>query len=169
MAVVGEVPGLQLEVSAFQLARRGLDLCHLLARRLHIGIEELVEEVIDIICRLSHPLLQHIVGEGLVAQQLCVLAAQVYELLYNRLIAEFASANAERVLGHIHLAAQLAIVGVGHEGTVGRGVEGEEPTFFAVLFGSESGSIAGGVGQAGEVGLVGDMELVGVGGFQVVL
>ena len=169
MAVVGEIPGLELEVVAFALACLGLYLLQFLACRLHVGVQQLVQQVVDVGGALCHALLEHEVGIGLVAQQLSALLPQVDYAMHDLLVVLLVGLDADGILGHVHLAAQLAVVGVGDEGSVAGSVEGEQPSFLAVFAGSECSGLARGFGQSCDVGLVGQVELVGVGFLQVVL
>ena len=77
--------------------------------------------------------------------------------------------GAERAMGHEDLLAKVAAVGVHHEGTVARGVEGDDPALLALLAGSRGSSLAHGLGQSAEVGLVAEVELEGLGGLAQVL
>ena len=89
-----------------------------------------------------------------------------------------------RVAGHVELLAQFALGRIGHERRIRRIVESEEPAFpcFSIpafrfdlrpfslcLFPCQCRSLAGGVGQSVQLGLVGDVEREGFVLFQQVL
>ena len=103
-------------------------------------------------------MLEHVVGIGSVAQQLGNLAAQVDEPLAYFEVVFRVVVDAHLVLGHIHLPAQLTLGAVGHERTVAGLVEGEHPSLQVALLGVLGGSLAGGLGQSVELGLVGNVK-----------
>ena len=116
--IEGKIPGFQI---------LSTQLIHLLDGRRLIGSHQLVEQAIDAAHILRHAAAQHIVGIGLVAEQLCNLAAQVDQALANLNIVVLVVVDALRVVGHIHLAAQFALRAVGHKGRIAGSIEGENP------------------------------------------
>ena len=119
-----------------------------------VGLDEVVEQAIDVLGRGGHAIFHHVVSVGLVAQELGQFAPQVDQPLADVEVALLAL-GAERAVGHEDLLAKVAAVGVHHEGTVARGVEGDDPALLALLAGSRGSSLAHGLGQSAEVGLVG--------------
>ena len=77
--------------------------------------------------------------------------------------------NALGVARHIHLLAQFTLGTVGDEWGVARIVECENPTLFASFLCRLSGSLAGGLRQAIELCLIGDVQFVGLVFLQEVL
>ena len=56
-----------MEVGAFQLLCQGLDIGDLLLRRGLIGVDEVVEELVDVLHIRRHAVLEDIVGIGVIA------------------------------------------------------------------------------------------------------
>ena len=81
-----------------------------------IGIDEIVQQPVYIAGVRRHATLQHVVGIGLVSQQLGYLAAQVDEPLADVQVVLAVIVGTDGIACHIHLAAQLPLGGVGHEG-----------------------------------------------------
>ena len=77
--------------------------------------------------------------------------------------------GAERVVGHVHLLAQIGPPAPLHEGAVAGGLQGEDPSRQPAVFGLLACAGPACLGQSGEVGLVGDVQLVVVGVLQFVL
>ena len=118
---------------------------------------------------LRTTLLEDEVGEGPVAQDVGQPATQIDDARHQGQVAVGIVVGAEGHVGHIHLPAQLALVGIGHEGAVAGSLEGEEPALFALFLGSQSSGLNLAFGETAQVGLVGQVELEGVGLLQHVL
>ena len=169
MGIIGEVPRLKLEVIAFELACFFTNSLHLLFSGRLVGINEVVEKLIDILHAARHAVFHHIVGKGVVAQELCLLTPVVDESAADVAVVVLVAMGAERVAGHIQLSSQLAVVGVRHKRRVAGIVECEQPAFFALFLGSVGGSLHGRVGKSGQVVLVSDEQCEGLGILQQVL
>ena len=156
--VVGGVPRHHVEVVALHLPCLGAQFVALLYCRRLVGIYKLIEQVIDILGVARHALLQHIVGIGLEAQELCHLAAQVDQSLAYLEVVSLVLVCALGVARHIQLLAQRAVLGILHEGTVGRAVEGDNPSLLATLLSRLARRLYLGVGQSVEVFLVGYVQ-----------
>ena len=154
MAIESHVPRLDILFSACHSLQ--LQLLFLCCRT--VGIDEVVEQSVDALHIARHTILQHIVGIGLEAQQLCYLPAQVHQSLANLQVVVLVLMNTLRIIRHIHLAAQFTLRAVGHKGRIRRRVEREHPTFQSALAGLHSGSLTCRVGQSVELCLVGDMQ-----------
>ena len=83
-----------------------------------VGGDEVVEELVDVADIAGHTVLHHVVGIGLMAQELCQFATQIDEPLTDLQVVLRIVVDALRILGHIHLPAQVATGAVGHEGRV---------------------------------------------------
>ena len=66
------------------------------------------------------------------------------------------------VLGHIHLATKFATGAIGHEGRIRGEVEREHPTLLALCLSLGGSSLASRIGQSVEIGLVCDMQGIGL-------
>ena len=106
-------------------------------------------------------MLEHVVGIGVEAQQLCQLASQVDESLAYLEVVGIVVVYALGIASHIHLLAELALCRVSHEGREDRKVEGEDPSFLLLFLGILLGCSNGSLGQSVELSLVGDMQLEG--------
>ena len=85
---------------------------------------------------------------------MCHLAAQVYYALAYLKVVLCIVLGADGVFSHIHLAAQLAVVGMAHERTVAGEVECEYPAVLPRLLGCLCRSLTCCVGQSAQVVLV---------------
>ena len=135
-----------------------MQLLHLLEGGRLVGIDEVVEQTIDAADVLRHATAQHIVGIGLVAQQLCYLATEVDEAPADLEVVVLVVVDALGVVGHVHLAAQLTLGAVGHEGRIAGCIEGEHPSLELALTGLLGSSVDGGLGQPVELGGICDVE-----------
>ena len=97
MGVVTEVPWLDVEVVALQLLGQGHDLGALLDGRGLVGLDEVVEQAIDVLGRGGHAIFHHVVSVGLVAQELGQFAPQVDQPLADVEVALLAL-GAERAM-----------------------------------------------------------------------
>ena len=158
MRIETEVPGFQLEILTLLFSGHLLDFCNLLNGRWLISINQVVEQFIHMTHVTSHPVLQYIVGIGLVAQQLSHLTAQIYEPLADIEIILRIVVDTLRVLGHIHLPTKLPLSAIGHKGRIAGKVECEHPTVEMLLFGSEGCSLARRLRQSVELSLVGNVQ-----------
>ena len=160
VGVVGDVPGLQLEVVALVAARHLLYLFHLVDGSGLVSLDEVIEQTIDIGGIGRHALHQHIVGIGIISQQLCHLAAQIDQPFAYLQIVLLVVVGTYGHVGHIHLTTQVAPVGIGHEGRIAGEVEREHPTLLVLLGSSLGGSLTLCVGQSAQLCFVGDVQLI---------
>ena len=123
-----------------------------------VGSDQIVEELIDAAHIAGHTVFQHIVGIGLVPQQLSQLTADVDQALADLKVVLRIVMDALRVLGHVHLPAQLATRAIGHEGGERGEVERKHPAVLTLFLRGLGSSLTGGVGQSVEIGLVGNMQ-----------
>ena len=147
LAVVGEVPVLQLKVGT-DAAGVG---AHLFELALGEGQRRSVQpgkECVDGCGCLGHCARERIGGIVGIAQQLGLLEAQLNYAAYDVAVVVAVAAVAAAVVGLPHLLAQAAVVGIGEEGTVGGCVECEEPPFKAARGGFLAGRCHYVVGQA---------------------
>ena len=114
-------------------------------------------------------MLEHIVGIGLVSQKIGQFAAYVDNASANIPVVLTVALHTHGVACHIHLPAQFAVVGIGHEGIVTGEVEGEYPTLKAAFLGSDGCRLACRVGQTVKVFLVNDVQGIGFVGLEQVL
>ena len=163
LAVVGEVPGAEFVVGAFGLAGQGGDFLQFATGGGEVGLQEVVEEVLDVGRVLCHAALEDEVGKGLVAEDVGQLTAQVDDARDEGQVVVVAFVGAEGHVGHVHLLAQLAVVGIGHEGAVTGALQCEDPSLESGLAGCLGCCIALALGQSGELRRVGDVEAEGVG------
>ena len=169
VGVVAEVPRLQDEIRPFALAGGGFHGLHLFAGGGEIGLQQVVEQLIDVLAVFRHALLQHEVGKRAASQQLCAFAPQVDDAFDDFRVVVFAPTGADGVFGHVHFFAQFPVVRVSHERVVARRVEREEPSFESLFLGGRGGGVECRFRQSGQVLFPREVELEGVGGFQVVL
>ena len=139
-------------------AEEFLNLCDFLLGGRLVGGDQVVEELIDATHIARHAVFQHIVGVGLVTQQLGQFTADVDQALADLKVVLRIIVDAHGVLGQVHLPAQLTTGTVSHEGGIRGEVEGEHPTVFALFLCGLGSSLTGCVGQSVEIGLVGDMQ-----------
>ena len=135
-----------------------LDGCILFEGGGLIGGNKFVEQLINIAHITSHTMLQHIIGITLMAEKLSQFATHIDEPLTDLKVVLGIVVDTLGILGHIHLPAQLATGAVGHERRVGREVEREDPAFESLFLGRHGSSLASGLGQTFEVGLIGNMQ-----------
>ena len=102
-------------------------------------------------------MLEHIVGIGVKAEQLCYLAAQIHDALADLEVVLWIVVSTLGVLCHIQLLAEVTLCGVGHERRVAGVVEGEDPAFHVFFFRVLCCCLHGGVGQSVELCFVGDV------------
>ena len=159
--IEAEVPRLEFEVLAFRLLCHLLNGSHLFHGRRLVSDDQVVEQFIDIAHIACHAMFQHVVGIGLVTQQLCQFATEVDQALTNVEVVLAIIVDTLRVLGHIHLTAQVALRGIGHEGRVRGEVEGEHPTLLVHLLGRQGCCLTGCRRQTVELRLIGDMKREG--------
>ena len=100
----------------------------------------------------------HVVGVCVVAQQLCHFASQIDEPTADVEVVFGVVVQADRVFRHIHLPAQLALRGIGHEGRVGGRVERENPAVLTLFPGRLRSSLTCRFGQSVELFLIGDVQ-----------
>ena len=81
-----------------------------------VGINQVVQQAIDAAGIRCHAALQHIVGIGLVAQQLGNFATQIDETLAYLKVIFAILVCTEGIACHVELLPQLALGRVGHEG-----------------------------------------------------
>ena len=94
------------------------NLFHLFFSGGHVGGDEIVEEFIDVADVASHTVLHHVVSVGLMAQELCQFTTQIDQALADLEVVLRIVVDALRILGHIHLLAQVATRAVSHKGRV---------------------------------------------------
>ena len=99
----------------------------------------------------GHTAFQHIVGIGLVPQQLSQFSTQVDESLTDLDIILGVIVDTLRILRHIELTAQFALGAIGHEREVTGEVEGEHPPFQIHLLRRQGSSLTGGIRQTVEL------------------
>ena len=130
--IVGEIPTLDGLVKA-QSGGEGLKFFHLLLRHRKRVLQQLVLEVIDVLLVFGHPFLQHVGSIGTVSEQLGDGVSQHEYLLDSALVVELAAESAGVVV-HVQLLAQLAVVGVGEHGKIGRHRQVEQPAILPLGF-----------------------------------
>ena len=156
-----EVPGLHLLFVTEILGKECFHLFHFFNSRRLVGVNQFVQQLIDIGCTSRHAMYHHVIGKRLIAKELCQLATQIDEPLTNLEVVLAVVMNTLRVLRHIHLLTKLAAGGISHERRHRRMVESEHPAFLLAFAGSKSSSLAGCLGKSVEVLFVGDMQLEG--------
>ena len=134
------------------------DLFHFLDGRRFVGVEQFVEQLIDIVGATSHPMLHHVVGKRFVAQKLRHFAPQIDEPLADFEVVFGVVVQTDRVFRHIHLPTQFALRGIGHKGRVRGRVERENPALLAVFLRRLCRCFASRFGQSVELVFVGDMQ-----------
>ena len=159
--VEAHVPGFHHEVISFNAFCQGCYLGNLLLGGRLVGIYQVVQQFVHIVDIACHAVLEHVVGIGVEAQQLCQLASQVDESLAYLEVVGIVVVYALGIAGHVHLLAELALCRVSHEGREDREVEGEDPSFLLLFLGILLGCSNGSLGQSVELSLVGDMQLEG--------
>ena len=162
MGIEREVPRLEGEVRALGFAGLVAHGVEFLDGGGLVGLDEVVEELIDVGHVGGHAVLEHIVGEGVVAEELRHLAANVDDAAADVDVVGIVVVGALGVAGHIELAPQVAVVGVDEEGGVAGVVEGEHPSVEVALLGGLRCGIDGRLGQSAELGAVGEVEGVGL-------
>jgi hypothetical protein len=75
------IPRHKAEIVALHLLSLGTEFVALLDGRRFIGVDELIEQVIDILGGAGHAFLEYVVGIGLIAKELSHLATQIDESL----------------------------------------------------------------------------------------
>ena len=153
--VESEVPRFEFESFAFSVLRLTLYCLHLLNCGRLVGINQVVEQFVDIAHVRCHAMNEHIVGKSFVAQKLGYLSAQIDESLAYFEVVLTVVVSSLGVACHIQLLAQFALGAVGHERREAGIVESEKPSFLVGLLGSKSGSLASCFGQTVELCLVG--------------
>ena len=103
-------------------------------------------------------MLQHIVGIGLEAQQLCYLTTEIDQTLADLEVVLRIVMDALGILRHIELTAEFALRAIGHERRIRGEVEGEDPAFLLLFLCCQSGSFTGSLRQTVELCLVCDMQ-----------
>ena len=83
-----------------------------------VGGDEIVEELVDVADIAGHTVLHHVVGVGLMAQELCQFATQIDQALADLKVVLRILVDTLRILGHIHLLTQVATGAVGHKGGI---------------------------------------------------
>ena len=159
---VAEIPALEftLEAVGSCIVLNGL---HLFPGFRQGSLKQVLKEAVHLAWGLEHPLFQGVVGVGLVAEKICNLEPQGSYFLHQLSIVSLLFESAA-VVGQVHLLAELPVVAETHERTVGRVGEIEGPTLLTGLLGSLLSEFLEIVRHPGEFGLVGDVELVGIGG-----
>ena len=162
VGIVGEVPRLEAEGVALGLACLVGYGAELFDGRGLIGGDEVVEQLIDVGHVGGHAVLEHVVGEGVVAEELCQGQPDVDEPLADFYVVAVVVVGALRVACHVELAPQVAVVGVDEERGVAGIVEGEDPSVESSLLGSLRRGVDGRVGQSAELFPVGKVQCVGL-------
>ena len=73
----------------------------------HVGVDELIEQLIDVVFGFCHASGKGVVGVGVVAQQLCFGSVKVDYLFDDVDIVGIARVGAEGVVCPVHLFAEL--------------------------------------------------------------
>ena len=171
VAVVGEIPGLQLEIPASGLhlfAGEVFYLFDLLAGFGHIGLQQLLHQSVHVFRVLGHTLFQRKVGVAFEAQHPGYFAAQVDDLAHNLQVVPLAR-GAQCGHSAINFLAEVAPVGVLEEGGVGGALERHHPSFQPATPGLHRCCFEGAFGQSADFLLCRQMQGEGVGGMQLVL
>ena len=135
-----------------------------------IGVDQVVEQLVNMGGLGGHAMLQHIVGKGVEAQQLRQLTAEIDQTLaYLKVIRVGSLMRTLRIASHIDLLAQVAAVGIGHKGRVALIVERKYPALKALLLGVVGSGLASRLGQSAQIVLVGDVQRVSLSLLQQVL
>ena len=158
MGIEAEVPRFQFEVVALHALRLLLDVGHLQLCRRHIGVDEVVEQLVHVLCIARHTVFQYIFGIRLISQQLCYFPSEVNDSLAYLQVVLPVVVSTHRVALHIHLASQFAACGICHERTVAGIVECEYPSLLLLFLCSHGSRLLRRVGQSVEVFLIGDMQ-----------
>ena len=118
MRIEAKVPRLKFEVLALCFLSHLLNGCHLLLGRRLISGNQVVEKFIDISHITGHTMFQHIVGIGLVSQQLSQFPSEIDQTFTDLKIVFAIVVDTLRILGHVHLTAQFTLCRIGHKGRV---------------------------------------------------
>ena len=159
MCVEGRVPRLHSPLFLDGAGQRPFQFLALLDSSGLIGVNQVVQQLIDITCIRSHTTLQHVVGISLVSQQLCYLAAQVNQSFANRQVVFLVVVRTHGVARHVELFSQLPLRGIGHEGRVGGHIQGEHPSLLSHLLRCQGGGFTGCLRQSVQLCLVGDVQV----------
>ena len=135
----------------------------------HIGVAQLVKQLVHVLLGLGHGLVQRLVGIAIFAEQLGNSQAGV-DNVHDVLRVVELTADAARVVRHIQLATDVTVVQVLHHRHVGRRLEVQKPAFaVAFLLGVLTEHLLGVVVQTGQQALVLQEHRPGVGGLQHIL
>ena len=158
MRIVAEVPRLKFEAVALGILRLAFYCLNLLNGGRFVGVNQVVEQLVDIAHVRRHAMNEHIVGKSLIAQKLGYLSSQIDEALAYFEIVLAVVVSSLGVAGHIQLLAQFALCAVRHERRETGIVECEEPALLVGLFGCKRSCFASCSGQTVELLLVSNVE-----------
>ena len=128
MRIETAVPRHHLESLALCALCQSLQFFLLLASRGHVCVDEVVEQFIYVACVARHAALQHIVGVGLKAKQLCHFTSKVHQPLAYLEVVLAIVVDTYRISRHVKFLAQFAASAVCHERTVTGVVESKHPS-----------------------------------------
>ena len=169
--VVRDVPGLHVVVAMLMgvLVHR----FQLLFGRHIRALCQVFEEADDLVGGVRHLGGQRAFRVIGVPEQARSLVAQTHDLFHGCTVVVQARGGTElggaRDVGGVQLLAQLAVIGVGHHGVVGRELQGEHPAVLAALLCGLLCQRTRTFRQAGELCLAGDVLVPGVGCIQHVV
>ena len=154
-------------------AREALELLIVLLRRGLGARGEVVQEIHHLGHGLGHARLQRILGVAREPEQARGLPAQSENPRHEPVVVPPARVRTliarARDVGRVHLPAQIAVIGMGHEGDVRRPFEREAPAFEVLFPRRLARHRARGLGQPGEVFVVGNAQVPGLGGVEHVV
>ena len=146
----------------------GLHLSYLRLRRRLIGLQQVVQQFIDVLFVLRHAVAQHTGRIVLVTHQVRQLQAGVHDILHHLTVVQI-TLRGFGVVGHIELLAQRTVLGILHERGVAWVGQVEDPTRHVVVLRLLRRSLNDGRRQAGQIRRIGDGQFIGVRGVQDIL
>ena len=158
--IVGHVPGLEPLDTMF-ITRPGLQLGKLL-----LGLRpgtpcEIIQKIEHLLRALGHLPGQRALGIIRKTKQYRCLVSQRQDLVHQHAVVVFACirplVRCARRVGAVHLLAKLPVVGIGHDGVVGRELERQQPAIHLALLGCLSRKIECRVRKPGELRRIRDL------------
>ena len=109
-----------------------LYLFHFRKRSRHVGVTQLIQQLIHVLGRLSHRLIERFLGISIFAEEFRQRQTRVDNLHDDSRVVEL-TADALTGIGHIQLTTDIAVVQVFHHRNSGRRFEIQQPTFQTFL------------------------------------
>ena len=161
MRIVAEIPRLQFEGLALQFTGHFFNSSNFLDSCRLIGIDQIIEELINIPHITSHTMLQYIVSIRLMPQQLCQLPPEIDESFADFDIILRIIMRTLRILRHVQLLPKFTIGGISHKRRITGEIECKDPALLFLLFRSQGSSFASSIGQSLQLRFVGNMKCIG--------